>query len=286
MFYVYAHKKPCGEVFYIGKGKNRRAWSKYDRNSMWVNTANKYGYTVEIIHDNLTEQEAFDKEVELIRKYGRRNIGTGILTNLTDGGEGVTGHVHSEEYKALMSVKAGRAKNGNADKREYTFINLTTGEEITGVRADVEDRLGFYLRDLFSGEATTVFGWSLKGKEVKSRQDHNLYTFCHFRGEQITCTRKEFKERVGFDPKQMFGRYEWFRGWTYLGRTDTVKEEYKIHIFEHDSGEIFTGTRKDMTEQHVDPKSLFGVNAMKKCYGWKIKEKFINKACILRNALL
>lgn len=164
MFYVYDHKKPNGEVFYIGKGKDQRAWSVHGRNPMWRAIVDKHSYSVEIVADNLTEQEAFDEEIRLIALYGRRNNGTGTLANLTDGGEGVAGYICSDETREVLSKKFSRAKNPRADKKEYTFVNLTTGEEITGIRNDVEDKLGFKLGDLFKKSATTVFGWTVKGK--------------------------------------------------------------------------------------------------------------------------
>lgn len=56
-----------------------------------------------------TELEAHDKERELIAFYGRRDNRSGLLTNHTDGGEGIIGQVVSEETREKMS----RAKIGN-----------------------------------------------------------------------------------------------------------------------------------------------------------------------------
>lgn len=56
-----------------------------------------------------SEKEALEYEVSLIAKYGRRNNNTGILTNLTDGGEGVVGAVYSAEAREKMS----KAKMGH-----------------------------------------------------------------------------------------------------------------------------------------------------------------------------
>lgn len=60
-----------------------------------------------LVTDN--EQEALNYEVALIAKYGRRNNKTGILTNLTDGGEGTVGVIYSAEVREKMS----KAKMGN-----------------------------------------------------------------------------------------------------------------------------------------------------------------------------
>ena len=60
-FYVYVHKKKTnGEVFYVGKGSGKRAWSAFGRNSMWKRTADKYGWLVEIVQDKLQDWYAFE----------------------------------------------------------------------------------------------------------------------------------------------------------------------------------------------------------------------------------
>lgn len=100
IFYVYLHKRPTdGSVFYVGKGKNKRAWTKKSRNNHWNNVVKKYGgFDVEIVVDNLTEQESFRVEAEQIAIYGIDN-----LTNQTLGGISTTGMVHSEETRKLQS---------------------------------------------------------------------------------------------------------------------------------------------------------------------------------------
>jgi len=98
IFYVYIHKrKDTNSIFYVGKGKDRRAWSTRSRNPHWVNTVNKYGYIVEIIHQGLTEKEAFNLEISTIALYGIDN-----LTNLTIGGNTTSGFKHSDSTKRVQ----------------------------------------------------------------------------------------------------------------------------------------------------------------------------------------
>lgn len=115
-FYVYIHyRNDTGTPFYVGRGKKyeerlggsgeyQRAHEKgvNDRSDFWHRIVSKCGYTVEIILDDLTYEEAKDKEIEFITLYGRRNIGKGPLVNLTDGGEGNEGYVISEETKKKL----------------------------------------------------------------------------------------------------------------------------------------------------------------------------------------
>ena len=93
MAIVYRHRnKITNEVFYIGIGTNeRRANRKDNRNIFWKRTVDKYGYTIEIIQQNLSWEDACELEEFLISLYGRRDLGTGTLVNLTNGGEGVLG---------------------------------------------------------------------------------------------------------------------------------------------------------------------------------------------------
>ena len=89
MFYTYAHYKPQGGLFYIGKGKPRRAYSMDTRNEHWQNVVNKYGRPhVELLASWDTEEEALDHERLLISCF--RDMGV-ELTNKTDGGEGTSG---------------------------------------------------------------------------------------------------------------------------------------------------------------------------------------------------
>lgn len=93
MAYVYRHIRQDKNIpFYIGVGLSDdnyfRAYqkSKTKRSKYWHNIS-KNGYDVEILMDGLTKEEAFEKEKEFIKIYGRSNNRTGILCNLTDGGE-------------------------------------------------------------------------------------------------------------------------------------------------------------------------------------------------------
>lgn len=98
VFYVYFHKRPDGSIFYVGKGKNDRAWYKRNRNKHWWNVVNKHGsFDVEIVKSGLTEQEAFELEAKYVNEIGIDN-----LTNMTMGGISTTGYRHTEETRKLQ----------------------------------------------------------------------------------------------------------------------------------------------------------------------------------------
>lgn len=113
MICVYRHiRLDTNEPFYIGIGSLMRAYTKNGRNKFWKAIVNKTDYRVDILFENLTEDEAKDKEIEFIALYGRRDLKKGTLVNLTNGGDGTFGTILSKETKNKMSkIKVERFKN-------------------------------------------------------------------------------------------------------------------------------------------------------------------------------
>lgn len=106
MAYVYRHVRLDKNVpFYIGIGKlKNRAYSNLNRNNHWKRIVEKTDYRVDILFDDLRYDEAKEKEIEFISLYGRSDSGAGTLCNLTDGGEGCLGMVHTEEARKKMGA--------------------------------------------------------------------------------------------------------------------------------------------------------------------------------------
>jgi hypothetical protein len=97
---VYIHKDLEDNIFYVGCGLETRPYDTQGRLALWWSKANN-GYTVEIIKTNLTSDEAFKLERELILKYGRINNNTGILVNKNNGYK-FTGRINNQ--KKLIDI--------------------------------------------------------------------------------------------------------------------------------------------------------------------------------------
>jgi|SRR5271166_1000765 len=109
-FYVYILYDWQGIPRYVGSGGGAR-WntSRYhgDGNSAKIaflkETREKIGkIPSKIIKDGLTQKEAFQLEIEVIKKIGK--YPSGPLTNIADGGPGNSGAVKSAEWRAKISA--------------------------------------------------------------------------------------------------------------------------------------------------------------------------------------
>ena len=213
-YYVYVHKKPNGEIFYVGKGTKNRAWSKHGRNKHWCNVVNKYGkFTVEIVLDNLQEWYAFELEKDLTLQYREQYH----LVNVTDGGGGNGNYKFTENDCLKIKLKTTGLNNGRSDKNIYQFVNVTTKETFEGTRYDFENKYGFKISDLFNNlSVKSVYSWVLKENEnnVTPKYDPTEYTFIHKSEKELKCTRREFKNITGVDCKVLFmkGRKS-VKGW-------------------------------------------------------------------------
>lgn len=138
IYYVYCHKTLDGIVFYIGKGKNNRAWSKFKRNPHWHNKVRKikYNFLVEIMYSNLTEGTAFKIEMREIK----RELDSGTkLTNKTLGGEGQSGLKHTKQTKKKVGLKSKKMWESESFRKTMSEIQRIASKK-TWSNQDLRDR--------------------------------------------------------------------------------------------------------------------------------------------------
>jgi hypothetical protein len=98
-FYTYAYLRKNRTPYYIGKGTGRRLYSTNRKGLKPPKDKSR----IILLKQNITEEEAFKHEIYMIAVFGRKDLGTGILHNKTNGGEGITGIVFTEEHKEKIS---------------------------------------------------------------------------------------------------------------------------------------------------------------------------------------
>jgi NUMOD3 motif len=127
MFYTYAHYTPEGRLFYIGKGSSvRRAHYMQGRNNYWCKVVAKYGKpVVKILAEWLTEKEAFEHEITLIKEYREQGL---ELCNLTDGGDGTSGYKQSDEHRQKNSqARIGKSATWNIGRKHTEETKIKCG---------------------------------------------------------------------------------------------------------------------------------------------------------------
>lgn len=126
VFYTYAYLREDGTPYYIGKGKGKRAYHPYNRHAKCPSQDR-----ILFLKKNLTEEEAIKHEIYMIAVLGRRDLGTGILHNFTDGGEGKAGLKDSLETRKKKSETKLGEKNpmfGKTGKDHPRFKQPHTDE--------------------------------------------------------------------------------------------------------------------------------------------------------------
>jgi hypothetical protein len=151
-FYTYAYLREDGTPYYIGKGKGKRAFKRSGRFSCNRPKDRKF---ILILKKGLTEDEAFRHEIYMIAVLGRKDLGTGIIRNLTNGGDGASGYKHSPEaIERIRKSKEGLPRSEETKKRigeghrgkslsEETKKKLSAihkGKKRTGVPRDEQGR--------------------------------------------------------------------------------------------------------------------------------------------------
>jgi hypothetical protein len=178
-FYTYAYLREDRTPYYIGKGCKKRVYYKYKNDIKPPEDKSR----IIFLKDNLTEEEAFKHEIYMISVFGRKDLGTGILHNRTDGGDGSSnmseetkqklrearkrqkhpflGKSHSEESRKKMSeVKSGK-NHPNYGKSPSKETRRKQSESMKGIKYSKES--------LEKRSATRSYWWKLtfvNGNEI------------------------------------------------------------------------------------------------------------------------
>ena len=157
-YYTYAYLREDGTPYYVGKGKGKRI---HDRNhSVSLPPEQRRIY----LKQNLTETEAFRHERYMIEIFGRINIETGILYNVTSGGQGCSAN-KTEEHKDKIrqsNLKTKREKHAQTYYLEHkSGISIKEYGTFRGICKKYNIDIGYACK-IMIGQRKTYKGWSIK----------------------------------------------------------------------------------------------------------------------------
>lgn len=197
-FYTYAYLRRNGTPYYIGKGTGNRCYKKGGRPCGVPLDVSR----ILLLKQNLSEEEAFKHEVYMIAVFGRKDLGTGVLRNKTNGGEGTSGRICSDTTRTkLSSILTGRVisakwkeKISKSKKNPSKETRQKISRALTGRSLSVETKLKISQNNanrgrIVSEEERENIRQKLKGKERPQEVKQKL--------REATLGRKHWVNRHG-----------------------------------------------------------------------------------------
>lgn len=270
IFYVYLHRRATdNKVFYVGKGKGKRAYSTSGRNERWQRTEAKHGLVVEIVFDNLEEEEAFQVEKDTILEFKYFDH---PLCNMTNGGEGLSGFKWSEEQM----------------KNHFTKSNIGRKQSPEQIAKRSKAMMG------------RVVSQETRQKISKAQQGASVFAFIvKTLTNKLLITHKARAEILGINPRDLYkessykpyfprsavlksadirrGKPSWNSGKKSPETSGTLSNSADNRIFRFErliDGLIFDGTRYELCDKFsltlCEIGKLFYKKARKTSQGWKL----------------
>ena len=212
-YYTYAYLREDKTPYYIGKGKGVRIYKKKKGE---VNPPKDKSRII-FLKQNLTEQEAFKHERYMIVVFGRKNLGTGILRNKTDGGEGPS-NPSIETRRKMSDAKKGKLLS-EEHKRNLSEAHKNPSEE---TRRKMSDATKGGNNPMYgkkhSEETKQKISKMRKGKNTKPPNNTAEYEFISpegkvMKGKNISEFARIYNLNVSalYDIKR--GRRKQYNGW-------------------------------------------------------------------------
>ena len=219
-FYTYAYLREDRTPYYIGKGNGDRVYRKRSKGIKPPKDKSR----IIFLKRNLTEQEAFKHEIYMIVVFGRIDLGTGILHNKTNGGEGVSGYIHNEETKKKIS-EIGKGRECKQETRK----KLSEASKGKSISEETKRKMS----EVKKGENNPNYGkeMSEEHKEKLSEANTGNSSCAWNKGKQMKSFSEEHKKKMSEYAKNR-------------------SEEHKEKLKESAKGRTSPNKGKKMSEEH------------------------------------
>jgi hypothetical protein len=242
--------------FYVGKGCNYRAKThlynsknKLDTHKQRkINKIRQMGYepTISYWKTGLSNEEAVELEIELISRLGRSNNKTGILTNLTNGGEGTSGWMPDQKWldrhnelmqTGILKPPSEAAIKNSAIKRKGVPLTESHKQKLSAKMigrefssetrrkiSEAKSNPSLETREKMSkAQSGKVISQDTKKKMSETRTDKTIICWIHPHFGIETCSRQELISkypqlnlRSGELGKLLSGIYKTHKGWSLI----------------------------------------------------------------------
>jgi hypothetical protein len=162
-FYTYAYLREDGTPYYIGKGKGDRLYRKKKHEIRPPKDRTR----IIFLKKNLMEEDAFKHEKYMIAVFGRKDLGTGILYNRTNGGEGLSGAIITDETRKKIS-------EANKGENHYNYGKTQSEETKRKISEAKKGENNYFYGKSHTEETKKKISQSHEGKKLSEETKQKL----------------------------------------------------------------------------------------------------------------
>ncbi len=181
----------------------KRSISTIGRNQYWKNITNQCEWVSEIIENNLTWEEACEREKYWIKFYGRKDLNEGTLVNMTDGGDGNVNRICTTEFKEklrnfhkgklLTEQHKEKISNSSKGKKISNEQKIKISKTLSGRKLTDEHKnnISKKMKGKFVGEQNPKFGKKLSDEtkeKISLKSKNRKKMLCPHCGRYIDIT--------------------------------------------------------------------------------------------------